>query len=79
MTSATFDKVKGGIKEGLGNATGNQDLEADGKTDQAKGSLKQAAQNVKEGAEKVVASVKNAVATASRDHAEKAEQKTGQQ
>lgn len=38
----------GEAKEAVGKASGNEDLEAEGKTDQAKGSLKQAAEKVKD-------------------------------
>ena len=40
--------VKGDIKEGLGKATGDQELEAKGKGDQVKGNLKQAGEKVKD-------------------------------
>jgi uncharacterized protein YjbJ (UPF0337 family) len=43
-------EIKGNIKETVGSATGNEDLEAKGKTDQAKGSLKQAGEKVKDAA-----------------------------
>jgi uncharacterized protein YjbJ (UPF0337 family) len=32
-----FDKVKGAVKEGLGNLTGDEKLKAEGLADQAKG------------------------------------------
>jgi uncharacterized protein YjbJ (UPF0337 family) len=41
-------EVKGKVKEGVGKATDDQDLEAEGKTDQAKGNLKQASEKVKD-------------------------------
>jgi uncharacterized protein YjbJ (UPF0337 family) len=41
-------EVKGDIKEGLGRATGDQELEAEGKGDQVKGNLKQAGEKVKD-------------------------------
>jgi uncharacterized protein YjbJ (UPF0337 family) len=44
----TAQQVKGNIKEKVGSATGNEDLEAKGKTDQTKGNLKQAGENVKD-------------------------------
>jgi uncharacterized protein YjbJ (UPF0337 family) len=43
-------QMKGNIKEKVGEATGNEDLEAKGKSDQAKGSLKQAGEKVKDAA-----------------------------
>jgi uncharacterized protein YjbJ (UPF0337 family) len=42
------EKAAGDIKEKVGDLTGNEDLQAEGKTDQAKGSLKQAGENVKD-------------------------------
>lgn len=42
------EKVVGEGKEAVGKATGNEDLEADGKTDQAKGHLKDAGENIKD-------------------------------
>jgi uncharacterized protein YjbJ (UPF0337 family) len=34
------DTIKGKVKEGLGELTGNRDLEEEGKDDQVKGALK---------------------------------------
>jgi uncharacterized protein YjbJ (UPF0337 family) len=44
----TAETAKGKAKEGLGNATGNESLEAEGQADQAKGDLKQAGEKVKD-------------------------------
>jgi uncharacterized protein YjbJ (UPF0337 family) len=41
-------EVKGKVKEGLGKATGDEELEAEGEVDQAKGDLKQTAEKVKD-------------------------------
>ena len=41
-------EVKGDVKETLGKATGDRELEAEGKGDQAKGNLKQAGDKVKD-------------------------------
>jgi uncharacterized protein YjbJ (UPF0337 family) len=41
-------EMKGKAKEAAGQATGNEQLEAEGKTDQAKGNLKQAGEKVKD-------------------------------
>jgi uncharacterized protein YjbJ (UPF0337 family) len=41
-------EVKGQAKEGLGRATDDQELEAEGRTDQAKSDLKQAGEKVKD-------------------------------
>ncbi|MFI5610821.1 CsbD family protein [Amycolatopsis sp. NPDC051903] len=42
------DELKGRAKEALGNATGNEQWQAEGKADQAKGALKQAGEKVKD-------------------------------
>ena len=54
-TMATEDKaahkateVKGKVKENVGQATGDEELEAEGQTDQAKGNLKQAGDKIKD-------------------------------
>ncbi len=44
----TAEKAKGNVKEGLGKATGDKSLEAEGHGDQAKGNLKQAGEKVKD-------------------------------
>lgn len=56
-----WDKVKGKVKEGVGDATDDKDLEAEGKTDQAKGKAKDAWGDVKDAADKVGDSVKDAL------------------
>ena len=48
-----MDDLGGKAKEGVGKVTGNDELEAEGKTDQAKSSLKEGAREVKEGLEGV--------------------------
>ncbi len=40
--------IKGKVKETVGDATGNESMEAEGKGDQAKSSLKEAGENVKD-------------------------------
>jgi uncharacterized protein YjbJ (UPF0337 family) len=42
------EEVKGKAKEAVGDATGNEQWQAEGKADQAKGSLKQAGEKVKD-------------------------------
>ncbi|WP_341952101.1 CsbD family protein [Salinibacterium sp. TMP30] len=42
------EDLQGKAKEAAGKATGNEELEAEGKTDQAKADLKKAAENVKD-------------------------------
>ncbi len=74
--SGLMDKAKGNIKEAVGSAVDNKDLEADGKMDQAKGHAKAAAGNVAEGARNVTADAKDAVAEKLKSHSENAEQKT---
>jgi uncharacterized protein YjbJ (UPF0337 family) len=44
----TAETAKGKVKEGVGRATGNESLEAEGHGDQAKGDLKQAGEKVKD-------------------------------
>jgi uncharacterized protein YjbJ (UPF0337 family) len=41
-------ELKGKVKEGVGKATGDEEMETEGKTDQAKGNLKQAGEKVKD-------------------------------
>jgi uncharacterized protein YjbJ (UPF0337 family) len=42
------EELSGQGKEHLGKATGDRDLEAEGKTDQASGNLKQAGEKIKD-------------------------------
>jgi uncharacterized protein YjbJ (UPF0337 family) len=42
------DELKGKVKEAVGDATDNRDLEAEGKADQTRGNLKQAGEKVKD-------------------------------
>ena len=44
----TAETAKGNVKEGVGKATGNESLEAEGRADQAKGRLKQAGEKIKD-------------------------------
>jgi uncharacterized protein YjbJ (UPF0337 family) len=44
----TAETAKGKVKEGVGKATGNKSLEAEGHADQAKGNLKQAGEKIKD-------------------------------
>ena len=55
------DEIKGRIKEATGVLTGNEELRAEGKADQAAGEAKQAVEKVKKVAEKAVDDVKDAV------------------
>jgi uncharacterized protein YjbJ (UPF0337 family) len=42
------EQLKGKVKEGAGKATGNEELEAEGKADQVSGNLKDAGEKVKD-------------------------------
>ncbi len=42
------EQLKGKVKEGVGKAAGNEDLEAEGKADQVSGNLKDAGEKVKD-------------------------------
>lgn len=44
----TAEKLVGQVKETVGDATGDEKLQAEGKKDQAKGSVKNAAEDVKD-------------------------------
>ena len=44
----TAETAKGKVKEGVGKATGNESLQAEGHADQAKGNLKQAGEKIKD-------------------------------
>jgi uncharacterized protein YjbJ (UPF0337 family) len=44
----TAEKVTGQVKEKVGSATDNRDLQAEGKKDQAAGNLKNAGEKVKD-------------------------------
>ena len=45
---AAAEKASGKVKEGLGKATDNEKLEAEGKLDQAKGTARQGVEDVKD-------------------------------
>ena len=42
------EELQGKAKEGVGDATGNEDLKAEGQVDQGKGNLKQAGEKIKD-------------------------------
>jgi uncharacterized protein YjbJ (UPF0337 family) len=48
-----MDELKGQGKESAGKATGDRDLEAEGKADQTEGKVKQAGEHVKDAAKDV--------------------------
>ena len=56
----TAEDIAGHFKEGVGKATDNEKLEAEGKADQVKASAKQAGENVKDAAGKAGDSVRDA-------------------
>jgi uncharacterized protein YjbJ (UPF0337 family) len=43
-----WDKTKGNVKEGAGKVTGDEEMESEGKTDQAKGGIKGAWEDTKD-------------------------------
>lgn len=49
QVKGNLNKAKGNIEEGVGRATGNQDLENRGVADQAGGAVQNAVGNVREG------------------------------
>ena len=51
--SNKFDELKGKAKAGIGDATDNRDLEAEGRKDEGKADLKQAGEKVKDAAKGV--------------------------
>lgn len=46
--SNAAEDAKGKVKEGVGKATGNEELEAEGKGDQVKADLKKAGESIKD-------------------------------
>jgi uncharacterized protein YjbJ (UPF0337 family) len=56
---SNVDDAKGRVKEAVGDATGNQDLEREGKLDQAGASAKEFAENAKDKASDAVDAVKD--------------------
>ncbi|MDP9417493.1 MAG: CsbD family protein [Actinomycetota bacterium] len=47
-TGNKIEDLSGKAKEGLGGLTGNEDLRAEGQTDQSKADLKQAGEKIKD-------------------------------
>lgn len=54
------EKMGGKVKEGVGKATGNEDLENEGRADQAKAAAKQATDDVKDAAKDAADGLRNA-------------------
>ena len=48
-----IDQAKGKLKEKVGEATGDRDLESEGKLDQVKGKVKEAVDDVKDAVRKL--------------------------
>lgn len=61
--SGTTDKAKGAVKQGVGKATGDKNLEREGRVDKAKGHAKDIAHDARKGAEEVL---ENAADSASK-------------
>jgi uncharacterized protein YjbJ (UPF0337 family) len=55
--SGLADQAKGNVKEGVGKATGDKDLENEGLLDQAKGHVKEGVADVKDKVDDLVKSV----------------------
>jgi uncharacterized protein YjbJ (UPF0337 family) len=70
--SGTSDKLVGTLKEGWGNATGDRDLESEGKGEHAVGSVKIAAADVKEAAKDKGEHAVGAVTDVAKDVTKKA-------
>lgn len=47
-TQNKAEKLGGKVQEGLGKATGDKDMEAEGQKDQSKANLKDAGENIKD-------------------------------
>jgi uncharacterized protein YjbJ (UPF0337 family) len=59
MGEGTYDDVKGKVKEAAGDLTDDEDLQREGKVDQASGNVKDKLGNLKETAEDAVDKVKD--------------------
>lgn len=58
MAEDKFEQAKGNIKETVGNATDNKDLEKEGKGDKVSGKAKEVVDNVKDKANDVIDKLK---------------------
>ena len=56
---AKKDQVVGGAKEGIGDATGNPDMQAEGTAQQSKGDFKEGVENVKDKAADALSGLKD--------------------
>jgi uncharacterized protein YjbJ (UPF0337 family) len=59
-TEGTLDRAKGKVKEAVGDATDDRDLEREGKMDQVKGGAKKAMGDLKDAGEDAKRAVKDA-------------------
>jgi uncharacterized protein YjbJ (UPF0337 family) len=55
-----IEEATGGVKEKLGEATGNEDIEAEGRADQAEGKTRQAGEHAKDAGRDLKDAAKNA-------------------
>ncbi len=62
-----FENVKGKVKEGVGDLTGNRDLEAEGQADQAEGKTQESWGKVKRGVGDAVDAVGDAISNTGKD------------
>lgn len=53
-TQAKIDQMKGKAKETAGHAVGNESMEAEGRSDQAKGDIRQAGEKAKDAAKDIL-------------------------
>ncbi|HUR17038.1 MAG TPA: CsbD family protein [Candidatus Limnocylindrales bacterium] len=54
-----FEQARGDVKENLGDAMGNEQMENEGKLDQAKGNVREGLGDVREGIDDAVDSVRD--------------------
>ena len=54
-----FEQVRGDLKENLGDAIGNEQMENEGKLDQAKGNVREGMGDVREGIDNAVDDLRN--------------------
>jgi uncharacterized protein YjbJ (UPF0337 family) len=62
-----FENVKGKVKEGVGDLTGNRDLETEGQADQAEGKTQENWGKVKRGVGDAVDAVGDAISNTGKD------------
>ncbi|MEP6925685.1 MAG: CsbD family protein [Pyrinomonadaceae bacterium] len=61
-----YDQAKGSIKEGLGNLTGDRDLQAEGEADKASGNVQEGWGKVKRGVSETIDDIGDAISDAGR-------------